>query len=59
MQNFDEKAIIEQIRLLREQHAGSRGRTKFARTLGISGPVSYKYLILSHRYEQTDKERIS
>ncbi|MBA7630844.1 LexA repressor [subsurface metagenome] len=42
MQNFDENAIIERIRLLREQHAGSRGRTKFARTLGISAST-YNY----------------
>jgi transcriptional regulator with XRE-family HTH domain len=42
MQNFDEKAIIERIRLLREQHTGSRGRTKFARTLGISAST-YNY----------------
>jgi len=42
MQNFDENAIIERIRLLREQYAGSRGRTKFARTLSISAST-YNY----------------
>jgi transcriptional regulator with XRE-family HTH domain len=35
-------AIIERIRLLRRQHTGSRGKSKFARALGIS-PSSYSY----------------
>jgi len=39
---FDEKAIIERVKLLREQCAGSRGRSKFARALGIS-PSTYNY----------------
>ncbi len=36
MKSFNEKAIIERIGLLRKQHAGSRGKSEFARTLGIS-----------------------
>jgi len=39
---FDEKAIIERVKLLRKQYAGSRGRSKFARELGIS-PSTYSY----------------
>jgi len=39
---FDEKATIGRIRLLREQYAGSRGRSKFARALGIS-TSTYNY----------------
>jgi transcriptional regulator with XRE-family HTH domain len=42
MSNFDEKAIIERVRLLRGQHAGDRGKSKFARALGIS-PSTYNY----------------
>jgi transcriptional regulator with XRE-family HTH domain len=42
MENFDEKAIIERIRYLRKQHSGGRGRSKFARTLGISAST-YNY----------------
>jgi transcriptional regulator with XRE-family HTH domain len=42
MKNFDAKAMIERIRLLREQHAGSRGKSEFARSLGIS-PSTYSY----------------
>jgi len=36
MRNFDEKAIIERVQLLRTQYAGNRGKSKFARALGIS-----------------------
>jgi SOS-response transcriptional repressor LexA len=39
---FDEKAIIERVRVLRQQYAGNRGRSKFARLLGIS-PSTYSY----------------
>ena len=42
MKNFDEKAIIERVRLLRKQYAGSRGKSKFARALGISAST-YNY----------------
>ncbi len=42
MKVFDDKAIIERIKILREQNAGSRGKSKFARTLGIS-PSTYSY----------------
>ena len=42
MQNFDEKALIGQVRLLRKQYAGSRGKSKFARALGISAST-YSY----------------
>ena len=42
MQNFDEKAMIERVRLLRKQYAGSRGKSKFARALGISAST-YSY----------------
>ncbi len=42
MKNFDEKAIIERVRLLRKQYAGSRGKSKFARTLGVSAST-YNY----------------
>ncbi len=42
MANFNEKAIIERIKLLRTQHAGARGKSKFARALGIS-PSTYNY----------------
>jgi transcriptional regulator with XRE-family HTH domain len=42
MKNFDEKAIIERVRLLRKQYTGSRGKSKFARALGISAST-YNY----------------
>lgn len=42
MKNFNEKATIERIQLLRNQYAGSRGKSIFARTLGIS-PSTYSY----------------
>jgi len=42
MQSFDEKAIIERIRLLRKQYAGSRGKSEFARALDISAST-YSY----------------
>ncbi len=42
MQNSDEKAIIERVRLLRGQYAGDRGKSKFARALDIS-PSTYSY----------------
>ena len=38
----DVNAIIKRIRLLREQYAGSRGKSKFARVLNIS-PSTYSY----------------
>ncbi len=38
----DEKAIIERVKLLRQQYAGDRGKSKFARALGIS-PSTYSY----------------
>ena len=40
--SFDEKAVIERVKLIRTQFAGSRGRSKFARELGIS-PSTYSY----------------
>lgn len=42
MQTFDEKAIIQRVRLLRSQYAGARGKSKFARALGISAST-YNY----------------
>jgi transcriptional regulator with XRE-family HTH domain len=42
MHDFDEKAIIERIKLLRTQNSGIRGKSKFARALGIS-PSTYSY----------------
>jgi len=42
MKNFDEKTIIERISLLRKQHAGNRGKSEFARALGISAST-YNY----------------
>jgi transcriptional regulator with XRE-family HTH domain len=42
LQNFDEKTVIERIRLLRRQYAGERGKSKFARALGISAST-YSY----------------
>ena len=44
--NFDEQTIIERVKLLREQYAGSRGRSKFARALGVS-PSTYNYYEIS------------
>jgi len=42
MENFDEKTIIEKISLLRKQYAGNRGKSEFARALGISAST-YNY----------------
>jgi transcriptional regulator with XRE-family HTH domain len=42
MEISDEKAIIERIKLLRQQYAGARGKSEFARSLGIS-PSTYSY----------------
>jgi transcriptional regulator with XRE-family HTH domain len=42
MKIFDDKAIIERIKLLRLRYAGRRGKSKFARDLGIS-PSTYNY----------------
>jgi len=42
MEIFNEKAIIERVKLLRKQYAGNRGRSKFARDLGISAST-YNY----------------
>jgi len=42
MEIFDEKAIIERVRLLRGRYAGNRGKSKFARALGISAST-YSY----------------
>lgn len=42
MEKNDEKAIIERVKVLRQQYAGSRGKSKFARALGIS-PSTYSY----------------
>ena len=42
MENFDVKAIIKRVKLLRKQYAGSRGKSKFARALGISAST-YNY----------------
>jgi transcriptional regulator with XRE-family HTH domain len=42
MKIFDEKAIIQRIKLLREQYTGGRGRSKFARALGVSSST-YSY----------------
>jgi transcriptional regulator with XRE-family HTH domain len=42
MQDFNENAIIERVKLLRNQHAGPRGKSKFARALGISAST-YNY----------------
>ncbi len=39
---LDEKAIIERIKLLRNQYSGDRGRSKFAKALGISAST-YSY----------------
>jgi transcriptional regulator with XRE-family HTH domain len=42
MKKIDEKAVIQRIRELRTRFAGERGKSKFARTLGIS-PSTYSY----------------
>jgi len=42
MQMFYAKTIIERMVLLRKQFAGNRGKSKFARALGIS-PSTYSY----------------
>jgi len=42
MKNFNGKAIIERVKLLREQYAGGRGKSKFAQALDIS-PSTYNY----------------
>jgi transcriptional regulator with XRE-family HTH domain len=42
MKKFDEKTVIGRVKLLRQQFAGPRGRSEFARALGIS-PSTYSY----------------
>jgi transcriptional regulator with XRE-family HTH domain len=42
MKNISEKAVIERVKVLRKQHAGNRGKSKFARALGISAST-YNY----------------
>ncbi len=42
MDKFDEKPIIARIRSMREQYAGRRSKSKFARALNIS-PSTYNY----------------
>jgi transcriptional regulator with XRE-family HTH domain len=42
MKNIDEKAIIQRICQLRTQYAGTRGKSEFARALGLS-PSTYNY----------------
>ncbi len=42
MNNFNENAIIERVQQLRNQYAGSRGKSKFARALGLSAST-YSY----------------
>ncbi|HIJ71800.1 MAG TPA: helix-turn-helix domain-containing protein [Planctomycetes bacterium] len=42
MIDFDEKAIIERIAMLRREFSGIRGRSKFAKALGISAST-YNY----------------
>jgi len=42
MKILDENAIIERIELLRKRHTGNRGRSKFAKALGISAST-YNY----------------
>lgn len=42
MKNFDVNAIIERIKLVREQFAGKRGKSRFAHSLNIS-PSTYNY----------------
>ena len=42
MKYFDEKALISRVKALRERYCGARGKSKFARELGIS-PSTYNY----------------
>lgn len=42
MKKYNEKVIIERVKLLRNQYAGSRGKSRFARALGISAST-YSY----------------
>jgi len=42
VKNYDEKAVIGRIGVLRKQYAGSRGKSKFSRALGISAST-YSY----------------
>ncbi len=42
MKKYDGNTIIQRVKILRTQHAGARGRSKFARALGIS-PSTYSY----------------
>jgi transcriptional regulator with XRE-family HTH domain len=42
MKDFNEKAIVERVKLLRKQYAGDRGKSRFARALGISAST-YSY----------------
>ena len=42
MENIDVNAMIERVKSLREQHAGNRGKSKFARDLNISAST-YNY----------------
>ncbi|MFA5424760.1 MAG: S24 family peptidase [Phycisphaerae bacterium] len=42
MKDFDEKAVIGRVRELRIRFAGERGKSNFARSLGIS-PSTYSY----------------
>ena len=42
MSDFDKKAIIERIRILRRRFSGRRGKRKFAKAIGIS-PSTYNY----------------
>lgn len=47
MKHFDEKGVIGRIKLLRKQYAGDRGRSKFARALGVSAST--------YNYYETDR----
>jgi transcriptional regulator with XRE-family HTH domain len=42
MCHFDEKAVIERIRMLRREFSGPRGKRKFAKAIGLS-PSTYNY----------------
>ena len=42
MEKFDEKALIERVKLIRIEFAGERGKSIFARAIGIS-PSTYNY----------------
>jgi len=42
VRKFNEKAVMERILLLRQEYSGGRGKSKFARALGIS-PSTYNY----------------